>query len=227
MLARAAVPVLCYHQIRDLTPQDGPQTRSLTCPPALLERHLRSLTSAGMQPVSSPQLADHVEFGSPLPSRPVVISFDDASEGHFANALPILQRLSMPATFFVMTVVLDKPNWLSREQVRLLDAAGMTIGVHTWDHHPVPGYTGNDWATQLERPKADLEQIVGHGLDLFAYPYGQWSVEALPHVQEAGYRAAFQLKDKPPDPQQPLLTLRRTLITSNVDEQSLIDRIQA
>ncbi len=227
MLARATVPVLCYHQIRDFTPDDGPEARSLTCPPALLERHLQALTGAGMQPVTSTQLVDHVELGRPLPPRPVAISFDDASEGQFTNALPILQRLSMPATFFVMTVVLDKPKWLSRDQVRQLDRAGMTIGVHTWDHHPVTGYTGADWDIQLQQPKAELEQIVGHGLDLFAYPYGAWNAEALPHTQEAGYRAAFQLTDEPLDPQRPLATLRRLLVLSSWDEKDLLDRLQA
>ncbi|WP_051143994.1 polysaccharide deacetylase family protein [Modestobacter italicus] len=227
MLARATVPMLCYHRIREFTEQDGPASRSLTCPPELLERHLRTLTGAGLQPVSSTQLVDHVEFGTTLPPRPVVISFDDASAGHFTNALPILQRLSMPAIFFVMTVVLDKPDWLSRDQVHQLDRAGMTIGVHTWDHHPVTGYGDADWATQLQAPKTELEQIVGHGLDLFAYPYGAWNTAALPHVQQAGYRAAFQLSDQPVDPQQPLLALRRLLMSSDWDEQALLSRLPA
>jgi peptidoglycan/xylan/chitin deacetylase (PgdA/CDA1 family) len=162
--------MLCYHQIRDPTPADRPTARSLTCPPALLDRHLRALSAAGIHPVPSSRLVEHVQFGTPLPPRPVAISFDDASEGHFSHALPILQRLSMPATFFIMTVVLDKPNWLSREQVRLLDEAGMTIGVHTWDHHPVMTYTGVDWARQLQQPKTHLEQIVGHELNLRQSP---------------------------------------------------------
>ena len=66
----------------------------------------------------------------------MLVSFDDASGGQYTDALPILQRLGVPATFFVMTVVLDRPNWLSRDELRELDAAGMTIASHTWDHHP-------------------------------------------------------------------------------------------
>jgi peptidoglycan/xylan/chitin deacetylase (PgdA/CDA1 family) len=193
VLQRSTVPVLCYHQIREHTTADSAGARSLICPPAVLERHLRALVEAGMQPVTSTALVDHLELGAPLPARPVMISFDDASAGHFTAALPILQRLRMPATFFVMTVVLDKPNWLRRDQVRLLDRADMTIGVHTWDHHRVTSYTEPDWAAQLERPKAELEGIVGHRLDLFAYPYGAWNSAALPHVQQAGYRASSSL----------------------------------
>jgi len=227
MLARATVPMLCYHRIREITADDGPVSRSLTCPPELLERHLRALTGAGLQPVPLPQVVDHVQFGTPLPDRPVVLSFDDSSVGHATNALPILQRLSMPATFFVMTVVLDKPDWLSRDQVRQLDGAGMTIGAHTWDHHPVTGYADADWAKQLQAPKAELEGIVGHAVDLFAYPYGAWGAPALPHVQAAGFRAACQLSDQPVDPQQPLFTLRRLLMSSDWDEAELLSRLPA
>ena len=227
MMARDTVSVLCYHQIRDIASNDGPGARPLICPPALLESHLRALIGAGMQPVTGPQLVDYVQFGTPLPARPVLLSFDDASGGQFTNALPILQRLSMPATFFIMTVVLDKPNWLSRDQVRLLDQAGMTIGAHTWDHHPVTQYSGADWTTQLQQPKTELEHIVGHQVDLFAYPYGSWNTQALPRVQAAGYRAAFQLSGKPLDPQLPLFTLRRQLVPSSWDEQDLLAQLQA
>lgn len=103
----------------------------------------------------------------------------------------------------------------------------MTIGVHTWDHHPVTTYTGADWARQLQQPKTQLEQIVGHELNLFAYPYGAWTAAALPHVQQAGYRAAFQLSDTPVDPQHPLLTQRRILISSSWSEQDLLTRLTA
>ena len=227
VLQRSTVPALCYHQIREHTAADSAGARSLICPPAVLERHLRGLVTAGMQPITSTALVDHLELGATLPARPVMISFDDASAGHFTQALPILQRLGMPATFFVMTVVLDKPNWLRRDQVRLLDRAGMTIGVHTWDHHRVTTYTDLDWATQLDRPKAELEDIVGHRLDLFAYPYGAWNPAALPYVQQAGYRAAFQLTDQPPDPRRPLFTIRRVLTSSSWDTATLLTRLRS
>jgi len=216
------VPVLCYHQIREQTASDSAGARPLICPPAVLEQQLVALRDDGMVPVTGTQLVDYLQLGTPLPPRAILLSFDDASAGQFGNALPVLQRLGMPATFFVMTVVLDKPNWLSRDQVRDLDAAGMTIAAHTWDHHTVTEYAGADWRTQLERPKAELEQILGHGVDLFAYPYGAWNRAVLPHVQHAGYRAAFQLNDQPADHERPLLTIPRLLTPPTWDTQTLL-----
>jgi peptidoglycan/xylan/chitin deacetylase (PgdA/CDA1 family) len=225
ILQRSTVPVLCYHQIREPTAADSAGARPLICPPSVLEGHLRALSEAGMQPVAGTQLVDHLELGTPLPDKPVMISFDDASGGQYTNALPILQRLAMPATFFVMTVVLDRPNWLSRDDIRALDAAGMTIAAHTWDHHPVTKYGDKDWAIQLDKPREQLEQISGHDIDLFAYPYGLWNTAALPHVQAAGYRAAFQLTGQPPDPQRPLLAIRRVQVPSSWDSHTLLTRL--
>jgi peptidoglycan/xylan/chitin deacetylase (PgdA/CDA1 family) len=225
ILRRSTVPVLCYHQVREQTAADSAGARPLICPPGMLEGHLRALTEAGMQPVTSTQLVDHLELGTALPDKPVMLSFDDASGGQYTNALPILQRLGIPATFFVMTVVLDRPNWLSRDDVRALDAAGMTIASHTWDHHPVTRYGVKDWATQLAKPREQLGQIVGHDVELFAYPYGLWNQAALPHVQAAGYRAAFQLTEQPQDARLPLLTVRRVLTLPTWDVPTLLARI--
>jgi peptidoglycan/xylan/chitin deacetylase (PgdA/CDA1 family) len=225
ILQRSTVPVLCYHQVREQTATDSTAARPLICPPPVLDAHLRALLEAGMHPVTSRQLVDHLERGAPLLDKPVALSFDDASAGQYTHALAILQRLAMPATFFVMTVVLGRPNWLSGDDVRALDAAGMTIASHTWDHHPVTTYGDKDWAIQLDKPRAQLEQIVGHDVDLFAYPYGLWNPPALPHVQAAGYRAAFQLTGQPPDPQWPLLTIRRVLVPSSWDSHTLLTRL--
>jgi peptidoglycan/xylan/chitin deacetylase (PgdA/CDA1 family) len=219
--------VLCYHQVREYTAADGPGARPLICPPAVLERQLEGVLAAGLNPVTGEALVDHLERGTPLIDNPVLISFDDASGGQYATALPILQRLGMPATFFVMTVVLDRPNWLSRDDIRELDAAGMTIASHTWDHHPVTKYGGTDWSTQLQKPREELEDIVGHDVDLFAYPYGLWDTEALPHVRAAGYRAAFQLTEQPQDTELPLLTVRRVLTLPTWDVPTLLSRAGA
>jgi peptidoglycan/xylan/chitin deacetylase (PgdA/CDA1 family) len=223
--ARSTVPVLCYHQVREYTAADGAGARPLICPPAVLQRQLEGVLEAGMRPVTGEALVDHLQLGTPLADNAVLVSFDDASGGQYTNALPILQRLGVPATFFVMTVVLDRPNWLSRNDLRALDAAGMTIASHTWDHHPVTRYGDADWSTQLAKPREQLEKIVGRDVDLFAYPYGLWNRAALPHVQATGYRAAFQLTEQPQDAELPLLSVRRVLTLPSWDVPTLLSRI--
>jgi peptidoglycan/xylan/chitin deacetylase (PgdA/CDA1 family) len=86
-----------------------------------------------------------------------------------------------------MTVALDKDRYLSTGQLRALDAAGMTIGLHTWNHHRVDRYAGDDGKVQIQEPTQQLEQLLGHPIRYFAYPFGVWSPDAFGHVRRNGY----------------------------------------
>jgi peptidoglycan/xylan/chitin deacetylase (PgdA/CDA1 family) len=121
LAARAHIPVLTYHQVRDWRPTDSPAARQLITPPAVFAAQMDALDHAGYTAISGTRLVNHLLTGAPLPPKPLLVTFDDASQGQYTNALPILRRHRFVATFFVMTVVLDKPHWLSRAQVRQLD----------------------------------------------------------------------------------------------------------
>jgi peptidoglycan/xylan/chitin deacetylase (PgdA/CDA1 family) len=209
--ARARVPVLCYHQIRRQTAADAPADRPYIVAAAVLAAQMRALAGAGYHTVTGDQLVAHVARGAPLPSKPVLLTFDDASAGQFTRALPILRRRHFVATFFVMTVVLDKPGWMTRRDVRALARAGMTIGAHTWDHKAVPQYVESDWRTEIDEPPRELAALAGHPIRLFAYPFGLWGVAAIPHLMHAGTVAAFQLSGRL-DRRHPLWNLRRIIV---------------
>lgn len=224
--ARATVPVLCYHQIRPITGADSAQDRTYIVPAKTLDAQLGAVERAGYHAVTADAVADHMARGTKLPSKPILITFDDASAGQYTRALPLLRKHGLRATFYVMTVVLGKEGWLTKAQVRRLDRAGMEIGVHTWDHSSVPDYAGDgDWTTQLTEPKAELEGIVGHPVDTFAYPFGLWSAAAFPHLADAGIRIAFQLGDEL-DPAAPLFTARRILVGPDVGAKQLLTMIR-
>jgi peptidoglycan/xylan/chitin deacetylase (PgdA/CDA1 family) len=225
ILARSQVPVLCFHQIREWTGGDSPSARTIITPPRRFADQMAALAKAGYTSITPDQLLAYLRFGRTLPARPVLLTFDDASAGQYTHALPVLQRHHFTATFFIMTVVLDQPQWLSRAQVRYLHRRGMSIASHTWDHHPVTRYSGQDWRIQLVEPARELAQLTGAPVRLFAYPYGEWNQAALPHVQAAGYEAAFQLSD-PQDSKEPLLTVRRMIAASGWDGPTLVARLE-
>ena len=205
------MPVLCYHQIRDWRPADSRSDRSITTPVAVFQDQMDALAQLGYHTVTPEQLYRYLSSGTPLPSRPILISFDDGSMGQWPNAFPILRAHRFTATFFIMTVTINKPGgWLSAAQIQALDRSGMTIGIHTWDHHAVTGYTPADWRVQLAGAKATLEHIVGHPIPWFAYPYGAWNTAALPHLADGGVVLAFQLAGRT-SPSAPLLTVRRLM----------------
>ena len=58
----------------------------------------------------------------------VRLSFDDGNASDVEFALPALLERGLTATFFVVAGRLDQPGSLSRDDVRRLHDAGMTIG---------------------------------------------------------------------------------------------------
>jgi peptidoglycan/xylan/chitin deacetylase (PgdA/CDA1 family) len=214
----ADVPVLCWHQLRDWRAGDSAYSRAtLICPPAAFRAQLDALQAGGYTPISPDQHLAHLTTGAPLPPKPVLLSLDDSQGSQITTGVPELAKRSMQATFFVMTVPLGKPNWMTRDDVRRLHDAGHTVAAHTYDHHRADRYAGADWNTQLVKPRAVLEGIVGAPVRHFAYPYGDWNAGDFAHLDQAGYVTGYQLGEHPVDPTRPLLTLRRILVGSTWD----------
>lgn len=223
---RATVPVLCYHQVRPHTSDDSGYTReNLVIEPGQLAAHLDAIAQAGFTTITPDQYYTHLETGQGLPSKPVLLSFDDGKDNQATAALSAVQERKMTATFFVMTVILGNKGWLSKDDVKKFADAGMTVGSHTWDHHMVTKYTEQDWKKQFEEPRETLRKLSGQEVADFAYPYGAWNEAALPHLRSAGYRAAYQLSDKPLLTADPLYTLRRLLAGSSWTGQQVVEKL--
>lgn len=213
IVTRSHIPILSYHHIRDWVVTDSQVDKGYIVPIGRFVAQMDFLATHGWHTISPDQLQAYLTAGTPLPDKPIMLTFDDGDISQWTSALPELQKRHFTATFFVMTVTLDKPNYLSTEQVKALDKMGMTIGAHTWDHHRVTRYTGSDWQRQITDPTKQLADITGRPIKYFAYPYGLWNEAAIPHLKAAGFVAAYQLGEKI-DPTEPLFTIRRVIANS-------------
>ena len=213
ILARPQVPVLCYHQIRDWRASDSKSAKDYIIPVASFKEQMQILADSGYHTILPDQLYAYLTTGAPLPKKPVMLTFDDGDLDQYETAVPILDKLGFKGAFFIMTVAIGrhgKQPYMDKAQIKELSDKGHTIGAHTWDHHNVKKYQGDDWKIQIEEPKAKLEAIIGKPVKYFAYPFGLWSHPVLPEIQKRGYAAAFTLADKRDD-QMPLYTIRRII----------------
>ncbi|WP_242918182.1 polysaccharide deacetylase family protein [Pontibacter liquoris] len=210
ILARQQVPILCYHQIRDWRSSDSKQAKDYIVPVARFEEQIKMLADSGYQTILPDQLLDYLNNGRPLPPKPVMLTFDDTVLDQYTTALPVLEKYGYKGVFFVMTVSLGRPRYMTRAQVKELSDKGHEIGSHTWDHHNVKKYEGTDWLTQIEKPTRQLEEITGKPIKYFAYPFGLWNEQAIPELKQRGMTAAFQLATHR-DEQEPLYTIRRII----------------
>jgi peptidoglycan/xylan/chitin deacetylase (PgdA/CDA1 family) len=211
IIARKQVPILCYHQLRDWKPTDSKTARDYIVPVERFKAQLKILADSGYSTILPEQLDNYLAYGDPLPEKPVMLTFDDGDLDQYTLAYPEMKKYGFKGVFFVMTVALNKPRYLSKQQVKELSDNGHIIGSHTWDHKNVKKYEAADWAVQVEKPSKLLESITGKPVEYFAYPFGLWNPEAIPFLKERGFKAAFQLSDKR-DPKDPLHSIRRIIV---------------
>jgi peptidoglycan/xylan/chitin deacetylase (PgdA/CDA1 family) len=159
ILNRPQVPILCYHQLRDFRPADGKIGKDYIVPVANFREQVKLLADSGYHSILPDQLFDYLAYGKALPSKPVMFTFDDTRLDQYTVALPELKKYGFKGVFFIMTVSLGRPGYMSKEQVKQLADEGHIIGSHTWDHHNVKKYAGDDWTTQIDKPSKQLEAI--------------------------------------------------------------------
>lgn len=211
---RVFVPILCYHYVREYEDADSEDDRAYVTPPSLLEEQLAWLKDNGYTGVTAPQVYDYLINGKALPPKPVMLSFDDNEGSQYTNALPLLTKYGFNATFFIMTVTIDKENYMTGEQLKDLDAKGFDIEAHTWDHHMVTQYTEEDNDLQLVGPKKTLEDLLGHPIRFFAYPFGIYDGPSAENVEKAGYTGAFRLREIMDDKVKPAFAIERYIANS-------------
>ncbi len=211
ILAKPEVPVLCYHQIRDYRASDSRSSRAYIVPLSKFSEQMQALADSGYQTILPDDLYAYLVIGKPLPAKPVVITFDDSREDQYTAALPELDKHGFKATFFIMTVALGKPGYMSREQVKTLADQGHTVGSHTYDHKNVKHYTPDDWVDQVQKPSVQLQTITGKPVEYFAYPFGLWNKDAIAKLKDHEFKAVFQLADKR-DENDPLHSIRRIIV---------------
>lgn len=73
----ASVPILIFHSVRPYRPTDLRRARKYIATPDTLDKELGYLKENGYVSVSFDELAHRLLLGTPLPPKPLIISFDD------------------------------------------------------------------------------------------------------------------------------------------------------
>ena len=202
------VPVLCYHAIREIGKGDSADQKAYSVSPENFALQMKALADNGYKTVTPDQVKEFYTTKKPLPEKPIMISFDDGRKDQFTIGAKTLEQYNFKGVFFIMTVSLGRNHYMSRDEVRALSQKGHIIGCHTWDHHKVTGYKGDDWALQLTKPKKQLEALTQKPVTSFAYPFGIWNDIAADSLKSKGFTNAFLFGGKQ-DTLRPLYTIER------------------
>ncbi len=228
ILARKQVPILCYHQVRNWKPTDGKVGKDYIVEIQNFKDQVKMLADSGYHSILPDQLYAYLNTGAPLPSKPIMFTFDDTDMDQFTIAAPTLKKYGFKAVYFIMTVSIGRKgkfvDYMTKEQIKQLSDDGNIIGSHTYDHKNFKKYQGKDWEEQLDKPTKKLEEITGKKMTEFAYPFGLWNAEGFPELKKRGFRMAFSLADKR-DQNYPLYTVRRIIASGYWSPKTLHNSI--
>lgn len=157
------------------------------------DAQIEELTSGKYNVIPLSVAVDHLKSKTPLPPRSVVITIDDAYKSVFEEGWPRLKAAGLPFTLFVSSEPVDQqnPNYMTWDDVRALQEAGVEIGHHTHTHlHMIEA--GQDGAMRdVNMATARFESELGEKPTYFAYPYGEYVPSLQTSIREDGFEAAF------------------------------------
>ena len=98
---------------------------------------------------------------------------------------------------------------LARDELRELAAGGFELGCHTTRHDFLPVLTPEELDESVGSGRAEIEEVAGRPVRVFAYPSGGWDATARAAVERAGYVAAFTARGGVVTPHSDRLALPR------------------
>lgn len=169
---------LLFHDVFVNDPAESgfqsPAANRYKLPMGKFEQHLASLAS-----LSSNAL-------------PFSLTFDDGGESYYSRIADRLERLEWRAHCFVATDFIDRPGFLTRRQIRELDARGHHIGAHSASH---PARLSACSADVLQHEWAEsvdvLQDILGRAVRVASVPGGYYSTAVAHAAVAAGIRTLF------------------------------------
>ena len=158
-----------------------------------LESHIAYLQEGGFTIMALPEIIEHFQSGRTVPDRTVAISIDDAYLSVYEEGWPRFRDAGFPITLFVATGPIDRNlrGYMSWDQLRELQAAGVSIGSQTNSHPHMHRISIDAVKEELSSSNQRFIDELGLRPELFAYPYGEYNLEVIEAVKEAGFIAAF------------------------------------
>lgn len=169
------VPILMYHHLTD-APTYNVLDRSLTVTPTVFGQQLDYLKAQGYHSITFNQLMNALYYGAPLPTKPIIFSFDDGHEDNYHFAYGILRGHGYSGMFYIITGEVGWYGQMTWGQLHDMLIHGMQIGSHTI-HHVDMGAVLTDSVVlaqqELQISQQTLQQQLGVVIQHFCYPNGQ------------------------------------------------------
>lgn len=176
-----------YHRFGEA---DHPTTNTSV---AQLDRHIAFLKQGGFTVWPLLRVVEALQAGEALPDKTVAITIDDGHASVFRTGLPRLKAAGFPATLFLATEPLDArlSGYMSWDDVRRALDDGFDIGAHSVSHAHLADLSQEEAQREILHANQRFRDELGFVPPLFAYPYGEASLDVRAIVEAAGHLAGF------------------------------------
>lgn len=213
------LPVLMYHGVNSRENRAG----DYVITPEALRQDLVWLKKNGYHTVVIQDLLDYVDHGTPLPEKPVMITFDDGYYNNYLNVFPLLEELEMKAVISIIVGETDKytesgevsENYthMTWDEINEMMESGLVeFQNHSYNLHKVTGQGVRKGAGKnkgesteayqaairedISRAQARFSEMTGWTPTAFTYPFGAISEESYPVLEELGFRATLDVQGR-------------------------------
>ncbi len=190
---RKRVPILMYHRIATVKGDRN------SLPVEKFEEQMQYLEEKGFHSITMEQLESHILHGSPLPDKPIVLTFDDGYKDNVETALPILKKYHQIGNVFSIANWRGKENkWenfgkeltvtMNDEELLQWQREGNYIGSHTMDHPFLSECEPLRLRDELAQSKEVFDALTEKDVSCICYPYGDFNEEVIEEAKKCGYR---------------------------------------
>jgi len=194
-------PVLLYHKIDFPTPDV--KIRGAYTSPRRFEKQMSYLKKHGFVFYTASEMVEYYRDHERFPKKGITLTFDDGWKDNFTNAFPVLQRLDIKATIFLVASCIGQTTakvtaegegvreHLAETDIREMARFGVEFGSHSMNHKLFHQITPTEIETEVEESKDIIENLIQKPCSVFAYPAGFFTETAQDAVRKAGYTGAF------------------------------------
>jgi peptidoglycan/xylan/chitin deacetylase (PgdA/CDA1 family) len=201
--SRNGVRVLMYHKVVT----NNSDFLSVTT--EQFEAQLLYFKKENYQFITAQNVLDFYKKQTPLPAKPLLITFDDGYLNNLELAYPILKKYNAKAVIFIPTSFVGiKNEWdngndeiMSLEQLKNLDPSVFELALHSHEHRNYADLSIPEIASDVAYNVAFFKQNNLNYTPVFAYPYGgrpknDLKVGMIKAFEMYGIQAAFRIGNR-------------------------------
>lgn len=210
------VPVIMYHSVLKDTKYHG----KFVVSPYELEEDFKWLKENGYTTVFMSDLINYVEKGTPLPQKPIVLTFDDGYYNNYIYAYPLARKYNMKLVISVVGKYTDQYtksgersayySHLTQDDIKEMHNSGLVeFANHSYDMHTITkdrnGSKKNKNETEehyknilvedITKNQKLIKEATGQDSLTYTYPFGSVSYASFDILKGMGFKATLSCSE--------------------------------